>query len=170
MVRTTNRNITNFMIQLNQGEICRISRISSHVSVVAKFLLQEPVLYTRTIRHCRLHNTVTIKEHNNVISIFNFLVVQGSQNPTNSSSKSTTQRQNIPILHTSNVTFQKTPVQQHARESHRFPSECWHQVAEKSSTRILRVPACTCVQRSVSSHHPVSWLHYGTRIGVSLLT
>jgi len=31
----------NFMLQLNQGEICRFSRITFHVSVVAKFPLQE---------------------------------------------------------------------------------------------------------------------------------
>lgn len=81
-----------------------------------------------------------------------------------------------PILHTDIFVFverhipENSDIQQHAWESHRSPSECWHEVAEKPSTRILLVPSCTCVQRSVSSHHPVSWLHYGTRLGVSLLT
>lgn len=164
------------MLQLNQGEICRSSRITFHVSVVAKFPLKEQVLCTLIICQCRLHNAVIIKEHNSDISIFNFRVIQGSPNTTNTSSQSTTQLQTIPILYTDIFVFVKrhipenSDIQQHAWESHRSPSECWHQVVEKPSTRILRVPACTCVQRSVSSHHPVSWLHYGTRLGVSLLT
>lgn len=87
------------------------------------------VLCTLTIFQCRLHNAVVIKEHNNDISIFNFRVIQGSQNTTNTSSQSTTQLQTIPILHTDIFVFVKrhipenSDIQQRAWESHRSPSE-----------------------------------------------
>ena len=102
--------MANFMLQLNQGEICSFSGITFHVSG-AKFLLQEPVLFTLTVFQCRLHNAVIMKEYNNNnnnnISIFNFHAIQGSQNTTNTSSQSTTPLQTIPIHYADIFVFVK---------------------------------------------------------------
>jgi hypothetical protein len=120
LVRTTNKNRTKFMLQLTQGEVRKFFRIRFHVSVVATFLLQEQVPYALTVCHYRLYNTITIKERNNDISVFNFHVIQSSQNPTNTSSQSGTQLQTIPILHTDISMFVKrhfpenSDIQQHA--------------------------------------------------------